>query len=234
MTRACERRPAEQPRLGRAVGRHVAVIVEMIAREIGERRGVEAHAGAALLIERVRGDFHGHGVERRARAAAPAADARSPHRAWCAQRGAARRRRRRRACRCRRRAGRQSSSACASSQAQVVLPLVPVMPATVRLAEGAPKKRSAMKPSCARRFGTARTTNRCSRPRAAVTPRRRLPQHRARAARRGARRKLQPVMRARRGRRETPRPGVTWRLSSVRSETSSRSGTSDQPAEQRP
>ena len=40
----------------------------------------------------------------------------------------------------------------------MVLPLVPVIPATVRLAEGASKKRSAMNPSCALKFGTAHTT----------------------------------------------------------------------------
>jgi len=50
----------EQPRLGRAVAVHRAVIVEMIAREIGEHRGVEPHGAHARLVERMRGDFHRH------------------------------------------------------------------------------------------------------------------------------------------------------------------------------
>ena len=61
-----EPRPGEETRLGVGVGRHGAVIVEMIAREIGERRGMEAHAADPMLIERVRGDLHAHhlGAER--------------------------------------------------------------------------------------------------------------------------------------------------------------------------
>ena len=37
----------------------------MIARQIGEYRGMKAHAGAAILIERVRGHFHRHRIEAR-------------------------------------------------------------------------------------------------------------------------------------------------------------------------
>ena len=48
----------EQPGLGGAVALHGAVVVEMIAREIGERGGAEAHRADARLVERVRGDFH--------------------------------------------------------------------------------------------------------------------------------------------------------------------------------
>ena len=50
----------EQPRLGGAVAVHRAVIVEMIAREVGEHRGLEPHGTHARLVERMRGDFHRH------------------------------------------------------------------------------------------------------------------------------------------------------------------------------
>ena len=53
-------RPMEQSRLGRAVGLETAVIVEVIARQVGEDRGVEAHAGDAILVERVRGHLEAH------------------------------------------------------------------------------------------------------------------------------------------------------------------------------
>src|SRR6185437_1973993 len=61
-----EARPGEEARLGIGVGSHRAVIIEMIAREIGERRGMEAHTADPILIERVRGNFHAHrlGAER--------------------------------------------------------------------------------------------------------------------------------------------------------------------------
>ena len=50
----------EQPRLGGAVAFHGAVIVEVVAREIGERGGAEPHRAHARLVERVRGNFHRH------------------------------------------------------------------------------------------------------------------------------------------------------------------------------
>jgi hypothetical protein len=53
-----EARPIEQLRLGRRVGFHRAVVVQMIAREIGESGRVETHAADARLIERVRGNLH--------------------------------------------------------------------------------------------------------------------------------------------------------------------------------
>ena len=56
--RVHQARPMEQRGLGGAVAPHVAVIVEMIARQIGEQRGVEAGPVDAPLVERMRGDFH--------------------------------------------------------------------------------------------------------------------------------------------------------------------------------
>ena len=55
-----EPRPRKETRLRVGVGRHGAVIVEMIAREIGERRGMEPHTADAMLIERMRRHFHAH------------------------------------------------------------------------------------------------------------------------------------------------------------------------------
>ena len=51
-------RPREQPGLGRAVGGHVTVVIEVVAREVGERGDVEMHAIGPTLIERMRADFH--------------------------------------------------------------------------------------------------------------------------------------------------------------------------------
>ena len=58
ITRACEPRPGEELRLRRAVGRHRAVVVEMVAREVGEQRDVERDAVDAALVEAVRRHFH--------------------------------------------------------------------------------------------------------------------------------------------------------------------------------
>ena len=52
--------PREQLRLGRAIGRHVAVVVEVVAGEVGEHADAEVHAVHAALVERVRSDFHRH------------------------------------------------------------------------------------------------------------------------------------------------------------------------------
>src|SRR5690606_4173500 len=51
-------RSLEQPGLDGAVRLERTVIIEMVAREIGEHCCLEAHAGDAMLIDRVRGDFH--------------------------------------------------------------------------------------------------------------------------------------------------------------------------------
>ena len=56
--RGVEPGPCEQALLGRAVGLHRAVVVEMIAREIGEHREIERDRVDAALVERVRGHFH--------------------------------------------------------------------------------------------------------------------------------------------------------------------------------
>ncbi len=57
-----EVRPGEQARLGRAVVLHGAVVVEVITGEVGEHRGVEAHAVDARLVEGVGGHFHAHAL----------------------------------------------------------------------------------------------------------------------------------------------------------------------------
>ena len=57
--RRSEARPLEQALLGRTVGLHAAVVVEMVAGQVGEHREAEPHAVDAPLFERVRGDFHG-------------------------------------------------------------------------------------------------------------------------------------------------------------------------------
>ena len=48
----------EQPLLGPRVALHRAVVVEMVAAQVAERRDPHAHAVHAALVERVRGDFH--------------------------------------------------------------------------------------------------------------------------------------------------------------------------------
>ena len=53
-------RSLEQARLRGAVGAHGLVIVQVIAAQIGERGGMKAHAGDAILIEGLRGYFHRH------------------------------------------------------------------------------------------------------------------------------------------------------------------------------
>ena len=58
--RGAQARPVEQPRLGRAIAGHVAVVVQVIAGEVGEHAHVEMHAIHAALVERVRGHFHRH------------------------------------------------------------------------------------------------------------------------------------------------------------------------------
>src|SRR5690606_25363341 len=47
----------EQPRLHLAVRAHVAVIVDVIAAQVGEERRIKLHAVDAVLLERVRGDL---------------------------------------------------------------------------------------------------------------------------------------------------------------------------------
>jgi hypothetical protein len=46
-------RPREELRLGCAVGGHRAVIIEMIARQIGEQGDIERHAADASLFDAV-------------------------------------------------------------------------------------------------------------------------------------------------------------------------------------
>ncbi len=58
--RRLQPRRGEQARLGRAVAGHVAVVIQMIAGEIGEHRHVEVHRIDAALVQRVRTHFHRH------------------------------------------------------------------------------------------------------------------------------------------------------------------------------
>ena len=48
----------EESTFAAPVGGHVPVVVEMIAGQIGEHCGVEAHSRHPSLIESVRGNFH--------------------------------------------------------------------------------------------------------------------------------------------------------------------------------
>ena len=72
----------EQAQLGGAVGRHVAVVVEMVARQVGEARGGDPQTVQPALLDAVRGSLDrrlphaGAGQARRAMRAAP------PGRAW--------------------------------------------------------------------------------------------------------------------------------------------------------
>ena len=58
-----ETRHLEQRRLGTRVGIHVRVVVEVIATEVGEYRGVDVDRLDAALVERVRRDLQDEGVE---------------------------------------------------------------------------------------------------------------------------------------------------------------------------
>ncbi len=53
-------RHGEQTGLGGAVGGHGPVVIQMIAGEIGERSGMKTNSRHPVLIEGLRGDFHGH------------------------------------------------------------------------------------------------------------------------------------------------------------------------------
>ena len=65
-----QRRPVEQHRLRRFVALHRAVIVEMVARQVGEQRDVDLHAVQPSLLEPDRRHFHRQrartGIEQRA------------------------------------------------------------------------------------------------------------------------------------------------------------------------
>ena len=58
--RGLERVPVKQPRLGAPVVRHRAVVIEMIASEVGEQRHIELDAGHAPLFQSMRRNFHRH------------------------------------------------------------------------------------------------------------------------------------------------------------------------------
>ena len=54
--------PVEQLDLGGLVGGHVAVVIEMVARQIGKHGDVEMHAGRAFLVQADRRHFDGDGL----------------------------------------------------------------------------------------------------------------------------------------------------------------------------
>ena len=128
----------EQPRLRLGIALHRPVVVEVVARQVAERGDAHAHGVDAALVERVRGHFHRDvrraGVRERAQLPVQRDDVRRGQRA--AVRPAAEIPRR--ACRGTRRAARGARPPTASSHAQVVLPLVPVTPATVSRDDGMP------------------------------------------------------------------------------------------------
>ena len=138
---------AEQARLRRAVGLERAVVVEVVAREVGEHGGVEAHRRHAVLVQRVRGHLQPHraraGVARRGQ---PPLHAHRVGRREARVRGASGAAE----------AERAEVPAAAADEfgglrqqvRTVVLPFVPVMPATRRSADGRRKKRSASAPAC--------------------------------------------------------------------------------------
>ena len=59
---ALQVRPGEQLGLGGAVGFHRTVVVQVIARQVGEHRHIEVQRRDAALIQTVRGNLHGHGA----------------------------------------------------------------------------------------------------------------------------------------------------------------------------
>ena len=205
-----EIRPGKQPRLGRAVGLHAAVVVEMIARQVGEGRGVKAHARDPRLVERVglETSMQTHSAPR-ARSVASWRCTLTASGVVCRVERKLRRPETEAECADVGRGRGRSSSDCASSHAQVVLPLVPVMPATVSCAEGAPKKRSAMTPACSLKWATPATNvpgGGCGTDAGCASPR--VVEHRARAARQRLRREAQSVMRATpAGEEQRPRGG---------------------------
>ena len=56
-----ERTPCEQTRFGGFVARHIAVVVQMVARQIGKQRNFIRNAIHTPLFQSVRGHFHRHG-----------------------------------------------------------------------------------------------------------------------------------------------------------------------------
>ena len=55
---AARQKLAEEAQLGLEIGLHVGVVIEMVAAEIGEGGGREAHAVEPALLDPVRGGFH--------------------------------------------------------------------------------------------------------------------------------------------------------------------------------
>ena len=158
--RGAQIRPGEELRLGLPVGLHVAVVVEVVLREVGEHRDRDARAGEAVL-----GDADRRGLDARRRRSAGRRNrarrsaGRSGRASSCRSRGCARRHRRPRS------SSRGASpmpsvpmtpqrrpsevSACATHHAVEVLPFVPVTATTSSSALGMFRKRLAMSPAAA-------------------------------------------------------------------------------------
>ena len=60
--RRFEVRKIEQTCLGSSIGIHVAVVVEVVAGQVGKDRDIEGHPGDARLVECVRGHLHADGL----------------------------------------------------------------------------------------------------------------------------------------------------------------------------
>ena len=194
-------RAGEEPALRLVVLLHRPVQVEVILREVREDERVEADAveppQRASRATRPRRRRSGH--PRRASRGRGAAG-RSP-RASCAARAAARRRRPTRRCRRARASGPAASSTERSRNVVVVLPFVPVTPATSSARVGSPKKQSAATAIDARASSTSELRH--------VELERPLDDERDRAG--GDRRapRTRARRRASRARRRTTAPGVT-------------------------
>ena len=168
----------EQAPLGGEVVLHVRVVVEVVARQVGEERGGEAGAGHPALGERVGGDLHrarrvprvAHAGEQRLQVDASGVvwatgSTTPPTRASMVPM---------RPQRCP-----AASSTARSRNAEVVLPLVPVTPTTVSDSEGCPATAAAARAMPRRASGTTtcgiarpssrRSTSTAAAPRAAAS-----------------------------------------------------------------
>ena len=72
----------EQAQLGGEIGLHGRMIIEMVARQIGEGAGGDAHAVEPVLVEPVRGGFQRQMRDAFAGERDRACDAVRPDRAW--------------------------------------------------------------------------------------------------------------------------------------------------------
>ena len=121
----------EQPQLGGAVGVERAVVVEMVARQVGEPRRREPHPVEPELVEPVRGGLDRRVLHAGARPARPGSRRAPPGRAWSGRGRRRSRARSGRACRGWRRRWPASAQSWRRNSTVLVLPLVPVTATTV-------------------------------------------------------------------------------------------------------